>query len=43
MIRGTYALRLCVMNDTCERADVERVVGFFGEALGRQPSGRRRP
>jgi glutamate/tyrosine decarboxylase-like PLP-dependent enzyme len=29
-VRGTYALRLCVMNDTCERADVERVVAFFG-------------
>ena len=28
-VRGTYALRLCVMNDTCERADVERVVGFL--------------
>ncbi len=33
-VRGTYALRLCVMNDTCERADVERVVGFLGEASG---------
>jgi aromatic-L-amino-acid decarboxylase len=30
-VRGTYALRLCVMNDTCERADVERVVAFFGD------------
>ena len=29
-VRGTYALRLCVMNDTCERADVERVVAFLG-------------
>jgi aromatic-L-amino-acid decarboxylase len=31
-VRGAYALRLCVMNDTCERADVERVVAFFGSA-----------
>ena len=30
-VRGRYALRLCIMNDTSEVADVERVVAFLGD------------
>jgi glutamate/tyrosine decarboxylase-like PLP-dependent enzyme len=36
-VEGSYALRLCVMNDTSELADVEAVIAFLGDATPAAP------
>jgi aromatic-L-amino-acid/L-tryptophan decarboxylase len=39
-VRGRYALRLCIMNDTCELATVEQVLAFFADAAPARPPSR---
>lgn len=38
VLRGRYALRICVMNHTTARADVERVMDFLGTCEPEAPS-----
>ena len=39
VLRGRYALRVCVMNHTTTRADVERVMDFFETTLPAEAAG----